>query len=82
MLTLSEKLQAIAKTKAAEIAACGRELATNFDIPSRDIIAMHTGLTPQEYHAIRQWQIENQEKSRDSPEVNDQKLKKDPGAEE
>ena len=69
MLTLSEKLQTIAKTKAAEIAACGQELATNFGIPCRDIIVKHTGLTPQEYYAIRQWQIENQEKSRDSLEV-------------
>jgi hypothetical protein len=80
MITLSEKLQTIAKTKAAEIAACGRELATNFNIPCRDIIAMHTGLTPQQYHAIRQWLIETQEKGRDSLEINDQELKKVPGA--
>ncbi|HXE07159.1 MAG TPA: hypothetical protein VN612_04630 [Acidobacteriaceae bacterium] len=62
MKPLSNKLQAFAKKHASEIEACGRELATTFDIPSRDIISMRLGITPEEYRAIRAYQIAQEDR--------------------
>jgi hypothetical protein len=60
-MKISKKLQNIIDTQSAALAACGKELATNFYTPSRDIIAMHLGITPEEYRAIGSWQIAQEE---------------------
>lgn len=60
----TQKMEALLKKHAGTIEKTSRDLAMNFDIPARDIIAMacsHMGITPKQWDELTSYQIEKEQ---------------------